>query len=118
MEVKCAGDLPVYTEKPEHKDGPTCTLHRYLLLPCGFLPTTDSESSTATVPATKSQMPQQTRKRQESLNDSTEGDYELEEIPIYPVPPPVTFNEENALKKSSTSDDIEKNLALMPSPEN
>lgn len=37
--VKCAGDLPVYTVKPETRDGPTRTLHRDLLLPCGFLST-------------------------------------------------------------------------------
>ncbi|XP_059923668.1 uncharacterized protein LOC132469690 [Gadus macrocephalus] len=36
--VKRAGDLPVYTVRPENKDGPLRTLHRDLLLPCGFLP--------------------------------------------------------------------------------
>lgn len=38
--VKRAGDLPVYTVKPETGEGPWRTLHRDLLLPCGFLPTT------------------------------------------------------------------------------
>lgn len=33
--------LPVYTVKPENKDGPTRTLHRDLLLPCGFLSETE-----------------------------------------------------------------------------
>lgn len=33
--IKCAGDLPVYTVRPENKDGPKRTLHRDLLLPCG-----------------------------------------------------------------------------------
>uniref|UniRef100_A0A1A8F2I7 Gypsy retrotransposon integrase-like protein 1 n=2 Tax=Nothobranchius korthausae TaxID=1143690 RepID=A0A1A8F2I7_9TELE len=32
-----AGDLPVYTIKPEAKEGPVRTVHRDLLLPCGFL---------------------------------------------------------------------------------
>lgn len=32
-----AGDLPVYTVCPEGQEGPTCTLHWDLLLPCGFL---------------------------------------------------------------------------------
>ena len=41
--VKRAGDLPVYTVKPEGKDGPRCTLHRDLLLPCGFLPVAEPE---------------------------------------------------------------------------
>uniref|UniRef100_A0A3Q1F1W9 Gypsy retrotransposon integrase-like protein 1 n=1 Tax=Acanthochromis polyacanthus TaxID=80966 RepID=A0A3Q1F1W9_9TELE len=40
--VKKAGDLPVYTVTPENKNGPLRTLHRDLLLPCGFL-SADSE---------------------------------------------------------------------------
>ena len=35
--LRQAGDVPVYTVKPEGKDGPVRTLHRDLLLPCGFL---------------------------------------------------------------------------------
>ena len=42
--VKRAGELPVYTVKPEHRDGPLRTVHRDLLLPCGFLPSCDPES--------------------------------------------------------------------------
>lgn len=34
---KRAGDLPVYTVCPVGQVGPTRTLHRDLLLPCGFL---------------------------------------------------------------------------------
>ncbi|XP_059202377.1 uncharacterized protein LOC131981887 [Centropristis striata] len=37
------GDLPVYTLKPEKEDGPLRTLHRDLLLPCGFLPQAEEE---------------------------------------------------------------------------
>ncbi|GAA6107147.1 uncharacterized protein LOC121883953 [Tachysurus ichikawai] len=37
--VRRAGTLPVYTVKPENQDGPSRTLHRDLLLPCGYLPT-------------------------------------------------------------------------------
>ncbi|XP_037390653.1 uncharacterized protein LOC119262492 [Pygocentrus nattereri] len=36
--VKKAGDLPVYTVRPENHDGPLRTLHRDLLRPCSFLP--------------------------------------------------------------------------------
>ncbi|XP_043099138.1 uncharacterized protein LOC122347977 [Puntigrus tetrazona] len=36
--VKRAGTLPVYTVRPETGDGPLRTLHRDLLLPCGYLP--------------------------------------------------------------------------------
>ncbi|KAL1246828.1 hypothetical protein QQF64_034799 [Cirrhinus molitorella] len=41
--VNLAADLPVYTVCPERKDGPPCTLHRDLLLPCGFLPSPEVE---------------------------------------------------------------------------
>lgn len=33
-----AGNFPVYTVKPESKDGPLRTLHWDLLLSCGYLP--------------------------------------------------------------------------------
>lgn len=36
--VRRAGTLPVYTVKPENRDGPLRTLHRDLLLSCGYLP--------------------------------------------------------------------------------
>ncbi|XP_076729357.1 uncharacterized protein LOC143412473 [Maylandia zebra] len=36
--VKKAGTLPVYTVRPEGQDKPLRTLHRDLLLPCGYLP--------------------------------------------------------------------------------
>ena len=39
--VKRAGTLPVYTVRPENKDQPSRTLHRDLLLPCGYLPASD-----------------------------------------------------------------------------
>lgn len=40
--VRRAGTLPVYTVKPENSEGPLRTLHRDLLLPCGYLPTEDT----------------------------------------------------------------------------
>lgn len=44
--ISRAGELPVYKVKPENRDGPVRTLHRDLLLPCGFLPASeDSETS-------------------------------------------------------------------------
>lgn len=43
--IKKAGDLPVYTVQPEGKDGPLRTLHRDLLLPCGFLQEEDRTES-------------------------------------------------------------------------
>lgn len=44
--VSHAGDLPVYTVCQEGKKGPTRTLHRDLLLPCGFLPVSAPERPT------------------------------------------------------------------------
>uniref|UniRef100_A0A672HB92 Gypsy retrotransposon integrase-like protein 1 n=1 Tax=Salarias fasciatus TaxID=181472 RepID=A0A672HB92_SALFA len=44
--LKQCGDLPVYTVKPETGEGPQRTLHRDLLLPCGFLPVTPLEAET------------------------------------------------------------------------
>uniref|UniRef100_A0A3B3DXT9 Gypsy retrotransposon integrase-like protein 1 n=1 Tax=Oryzias melastigma TaxID=30732 RepID=A0A3B3DXT9_ORYME len=41
--VRRVGDLPVYTVRPETKQGPTRTLHRDLLLPCSFLPAMTEE---------------------------------------------------------------------------
>lgn len=40
---KRAGELPVYTICPGGQDGPTRTLHRNLLLPCGFLADEEEE---------------------------------------------------------------------------
>lgn len=41
--IKRMGDLPVYTLKPEKEDGTLRTLHRDLLLPCGFLSQMEEE---------------------------------------------------------------------------
>lgn len=49
--VDRAGDLPVYSVKPESREGPIRTLHRDLLLPCGFLPTSENRDPPETTPA-------------------------------------------------------------------
>ncbi len=51
--IKRAGDLAVYTVRPETRDGPLRTLHRDLLLPCGFLPASEVSSPTLTKPTPK-----------------------------------------------------------------
>lgn len=57
--VNQAGNLPFYTVKPEQHDGPVRTLHRHLLLPCGFLPGVDDnpvhEASPVSRPKTRQQ---------------------------------------------------------------
>lgn len=40
---KKAGEMPVYTICPEGQEGPLRTLHRDLLLPCGFLSAENEE---------------------------------------------------------------------------
>lgn len=53
--VKRAGDLPVYTVRPENGEGPTRTLHRDLLLPCSFLPMPREEESPQSKPVRRPQ---------------------------------------------------------------
>lgn len=65
--LRKAGEFPVYTVKPEGKDGPVRTLHRDLLLPCSFLPTTTTPD--------KTQKPSQTRRRTRK-SSSREDDVE------------------------------------------
>lgn len=43
--LKKSSGIPVYTVRPEGKENPVRTLHRDLLLPCGFLPNTEFEES-------------------------------------------------------------------------
>ncbi len=63
-----SGDVPVYVVRPETRDGPQRTLHRDLLLPCGFLPVTSIESETNPSMAVRRQ-----RTRQHPKNDSSDG---------------------------------------------
>lgn len=83
--VTRAGTLPVYTIKPETEDGPQRTLHRDLLLPCGYLPVEED-----TQPVQKS-VPRRPRTRAnpvaEAESSSDDDDYSL--IPVWlssPVP--------------------------------
>lgn len=76
--VRRAGTLPVYTVKPENSEGPLRTLHRDLLLPCGYLPTEDRHP-----------VPQSAKRRPStcanpSTDETTPSDEEEDEIiPIY-----------------------------------
>lgn len=66
--LRQAGDVPVYVVKPETRDGPQRTLHRDLLLPCGFLPVTPIESEiNPTKPVRRP------RTRQYSKKDTSDG---------------------------------------------
>lgn len=71
---KKAGDMPVYTVCPEGQDGPLRTLHRDLLLPCGFLPDDEEE-------VVKPKQPSKPKTRQtpvhpeQNTSDSDEEDH-------------------------------------------
>lgn len=93
--VKQARDLPVYTVKPERHDGPVRTLHRDLLLPCGFLPAVDPNPSADASPVTRSQTRQQCQIPTNS-DDSADNDFQLETTLPRLVPCPVRFREEKA----------------------
>lgn len=87
--VKKSGDLPVYVVKPENKDGPIRTLHRDLLLPCGFLPV--AEPSDEAVPVPESRI---TRQRSRVQPESADESIVEEDLLIEPLLDPVTFTVE------------------------
>lgn len=91
--VKQAGNLPVYTVKPERQDGPKRTLHRDLLLPCGFLPAVVYNSPNEASPVSRPQTRQQCQ-MPATLDDSAEEDSQLEvTLPVL-VPHPMKFHRE------------------------
>ena len=63
----------MYTVRPVNKGGPHCTLHRDLLLPCGFLPISEVES----IPTSTKPCRPRTRSRQ-TVNEIANGDIESE----------------------------------------
>lgn len=93
MVVKRAGDLPVYTVKPEGKDGLLHTLHCDLLLPCGFLPVAVPEQplkQTISRPITRRQLRMEVTAESEVGHD----DSELEDIDCHYYLPGETLNTE------------------------
>lgn len=87
--IKRAGDLPVYTVRAEaNSAGKSRTLHRDLLLPCGFLPESEELELQPAVPVSRSQ----TRSQTKLVLDSWEGLSEEEEEegrlpPVFTLPP-------------------------------
>ena len=75
--VNRAGNLPVYTVKPERKEGPLRTLHRDLLLPCGFLPVAEPEQppkQTIIRPRTRRQLRMEAAAESEVADDNSESE--------------------------------------------
>lgn len=80
-------NLPVYTVRPEHHNGPTRTLHRDLLLPCGFLPAVPEN------PPTVQEKPRRPSTRQHPITDPDEPELENnsdeeDNYPLYYPPNP------------------------------
>ncbi|KAB5526007.1 hypothetical protein PHYPO_G00146730 [Pangasianodon hypophthalmus] len=76
--VSRKGDLLVYTVKPENKDGPLRTLHRDLLLPCGFLSVPEEEPSAVAKPqrpSTRQHPHPDPDERQSEFNSDEEDDF-------------------------------------------
>ncbi|CAI5671417.1 unnamed protein product [Oreochromis niloticus] len=103
--VHRAGDLPVYKVKPENSDGPMRTLHRDLLLPCGFL--TDSEVN---LESSEQSLPHRPRTRQQNLdlNSFPEPLVEDEDtgslVSLYVNPPTLHFTVEKQTHFPDSSD--------------
>lgn len=82
-------DGPLYIVKPEKSDFPHRTLHRDLLLPCGFLPTSPEEQ----VPGANHTANRNCRMRTRVNTEEQEGDnYEElssdEEVSYFQLPTP------------------------------
>lgn len=111
--VKRAADLPVYTVRPENKDGPLRVLHRDLLLPCGFLPIPEISSPTLTKPTSKS------RTRQNpgippSDDDNSFADSEDEDLNgrynAFPVVETVRFSTIHDNCRSKETEDVSSDV--------
>uniref|UniRef100_A0AAX7TV04 Integrase catalytic domain-containing protein n=1 Tax=Astatotilapia calliptera TaxID=8154 RepID=A0AAX7TV04_ASTCA len=70
--VKRINDGPVYVVEPELGDGPKRTLHRDLLLPCGFLPVEEMAGSRSHGPS-KGKKPRNKAEREVQSSDNPDG---------------------------------------------
>ncbi|XP_073687797.1 uncharacterized protein [Garra rufa] len=78
--LKKNSGIPVYTVCPEGKEGPMRTLHRDLLLPCGFLPNTEFSDSAQQKehrrPRTRAQSRIENAAEEETVHSQSESDSE------------------------------------------
>lgn len=75
--LKKAHDMPVYTVRPEGKNGPVRTLHRDLLLPCGFLPAAVTSEPVTKLPVKRPR----TRQCPATKSEEEEEDSDSEIVP-------------------------------------
>ncbi len=78
--VSRAGEVPVYTVRPEKQEGPLRTLHRDLMLPCGFLSSHDDSDDPHVVKprkkwATRQSEDVENEECPENYQSSVEDDY-------------------------------------------
>ncbi|XP_037831364.1 uncharacterized protein LOC119616983 isoform X3 [Kryptolebias marmoratus] len=99
--VDRAENVPVYTVQPEHKEGPTRTLHRDLLLPCGFLPVCSTEDPSISMPASQRKTRSQDGCHRD-VPDEMEEDEDAEPyVPEVSIPFPTRFSVKVRKFKSS-----------------
>ncbi|KAK7912833.1 hypothetical protein WMY93_013044 [Mugilogobius chulae] len=112
--LKRAGDLPVYTVQPENDtSGRTRTLHRDLLLPCGFLPEPKDRELPTLTPARRPHTRSQPKPVEdvECLSNKEEEDFA---VPLVALPP-VKFHIEHTLPaKSSAGTTVVPEILRLP----
>lgn len=86
--VHRAGNLPVYKVRPESSDGPMRTLHRDLLLPCGFLVDSDETLQSAEHSPVRRPVTRQQTKNQDPSTDPPAEDEDTESLVSLHVSPP------------------------------
>ncbi|XP_049332090.1 uncharacterized protein LOC111196705 [Astyanax mexicanus] len=79
-----AGELPVYTVKPENKAGPLRTLHRDLLRPCNFLSPEEADLPISKVrrPRTRQMSPKENSEESDSNSDSDDYPIYYSSVPL------------------------------------
>ncbi|CAI5680231.1 unnamed protein product [Oreochromis niloticus] len=83
--VRRISNSPVYVVKPETGEGPHRTLHRDLLLPCGFLPVTEvREQSSSTDASRKMRLRGKSTKGAQGDTDCQEDESYSNEDELYP----------------------------------
>ncbi|CAL9694123.1 unnamed protein product [Knipowitschia caucasica] len=111
--VKRAGDLPVYTVRPEtDSSGRSRTLHRDLLLPCGFLPESQEPELQPTTSAHRPQTRSQWKVGVDTEDYLSEEEEELF-CPKILIPSTVKFNAGEPLPDESSTRD-----PAVPEPSN
>nr|XP_008283279.1 PREDICTED: uncharacterized protein LOC103359624 [Stegastes partitus] len=95
--VRQPSGLPVYVVRPETKDGPLRTLHRDLLLPCGFLPATPIEAETSA-----KEKPRRPKTRQQTQTECSDSS-ERQETDSEDYDPPYLYDHRDVVVETTAS---------------